>query len=123
MHGSDDATEKTILRWFSRAHGLYLCIVAVLIGVASAIALHFMGAIAAENDYEPPRLCALLITSPWLMILTAVPACAVGVWHLKAKSHHALLFILGVIALMLPLAIALYCLITLIKPLYTYEPL
>ena len=113
--------------WSARMAGGALVVTGAVLGALGYVILHLLEIMLTKRgtDYPLPSGTALFcIEKPWWILLAALPAIICGVLLVRFKPKPALAWIgLGVLLVLVPLAMILYCFIAVIAPLYQMQPL
>jgi hypothetical protein len=113
--------------WSIRVAGGALVVTGAVLAVLGYIIMRLLGIMLTKRgpDYPPPgdaaRFC---IEQPWWIVGAALPAIVCGVLLVRYKAKPVLMWIgLGLLLVIVPLAMILYCFIAVISPLYQMQPL
>jgi hypothetical protein len=119
-------TRAALRKGLGCGFGLYLVGAAVLLGLLSWVALTLLAKLVRDPPYDPslvPDLVRACVRARAAIPLAALPALACGLAATRAGKRTLLLVVLGVLLLLVPFAITLYCFIALIAPMYQYHPI
>jgi hypothetical protein len=112
-------------RWLARGYGVYVIVASIIIAFLTWLALHMLAPVAADRSGSgeiPPFVLWCVAARGWMPLLS-LPALLCGLALLRLRRRSLPFIVLGTAALLLPLAITLYCFIMLLAQLYTYQPL
>ncbi|MCP3904699.1 MAG: hypothetical protein GY715_13815, partial [Planctomycetes bacterium] len=106
---------------WSTAAAIYLVVGAVACGALGWLPLHLLRELAVDPPYpksEIPGLAAAAVEHRAIVPLLALPALLCGIALLRTSWSPRSILTVGTIALLLPLAVTLYCFVSLVAPLY-----
>jgi len=97
----------------------------IIIAFLTWLALHMLAPIAEDRSGSveiSPFVLWCVAHRGWMPLLS-LPALLCGLALLRLRRRSLPFILLGTAALLLPLIITLYCFITLLARMYTYQPL
>lgn len=114
------------VRWLFFSSGLYLLLVSLAMGFMVWLVLVLLSKLLPTNPRELEKLPRLVVRvvalRAWSPAL-ALPPLLCGLVTMRARRGQLAWSIAGLVFLILPLVLVLYCFIMLIAPYYTIQPL
>jgi len=116
----------TARRWMSVGSGVSMIFAALVGGALLWLPLHFLADIVADPPYprsEIPPLVVMCVAYRASVPLLAIPTLICGILLVRARRRSWLLLIVGMLGMLVPLALVLYCFVGIIGPMYEMHPI
>lgn len=126
MQDKIESSASSAKRWLFRLSGLYYVIASVVLGIGAMFMPRMLDVVIKNNLASPsdlPNLAKWCMDNRGLLPLLALPTLVCGMVLMLNPKRKWLMSILGLIAMMLPLAAILYCFIAAMSQLYNPPPL
>lgn len=126
MQDKNESSASTAKRWLFRLSGLYYIIAAVVLGIGAMMMPRFLDVVSKSDLASRNNLSGMAkwcMDNRSLLPLLALPTLVCGIVLMLNQKRKWLMSMLGLIAMMLPLAAILYCFIAAMAQLYNPPPL
>lgn len=126
MQDQNQTSVSTAKRWLFRFNGLYYIIASIVLGIGAMLMPRLLDVVVKNNLASPsdlPNMAKWCMDNRGLLPLLALPTLICGIMLMVYPKRKWLLTILGLIAMMIPLAAILYCFISAMSQLYDPPPL
>ena len=126
MQDKNESQASTAKSWLFRFSGLYYIIAAVGLGIGAMLMPRLLDVVIKNDLTSRSNLSGMArwcMDNRSLLPLLALPTLVCGIVLMLNPKRKWLMSILGLIAMMLPLAAILYCFIAAASQLYNLPPL
>lgn len=126
MQDKNESSASTAKHWLFRLSGLYYILASVGLGIGAMLMPRMLDVVIKNNltsRSDLPTLAKWCMDNRGLLALLALPTLVCGIVLMLNPKRKWLMSILGLIAMMLPLAAILYCFIAAMSQLYNPPPL
>ncbi|MCH8823022.1 MAG: hypothetical protein IH984_05885 [Planctomycetes bacterium] len=126
MQDKNESPASTAKRWLFRLSGLYYILASVGLGIGAMLMPRMLDVVIRNDLASPsdlPGLAKWCMDNRSLLPLLALPTLVCGIVLMLNPKRKWLMSMLGLIAMMLPLAAILYCFIAAASQLYNPPPL
>ena len=126
MHDKNESSASNVKSWLFRLSGLYYVLASVGLGIGATLMPRMLDVVIKNNltsRSDLPTMAKWCMDNRSLLALLALPTLVCGIVLMLNPKRKWLMSILGLIAMMLPLAAILYCFIAAMSQLYNPPPL
>ncbi len=126
MQDKNETPASTAKRWLFRFNGLYYIIASVGLGIGAMLMPRLLDVVIKNNltsRNDLPGMAKWCMDNRGLLPLLALPTLVCGILLMVNPKRKWLITILGLIAMLMPVAAILYCFISAMAQLYDPPPL